>query len=99
MNSVIKSTLNQELAKETNAHDEYLSTIKHAKDIRDMQNSEFDIISGSKSYVPKVKVGATSTRYAMGKINYADKAHIYKKSEFAGAYTPNYGLTRKAVPS
>lgn len=64
-----------------------------------MQNSEFDIISGTKAFVPKVKVGVTSTRYTMGKINYADKAHIYKKNEFAGAYTPNYGLSRKAVPS
>jgi ribosomal protein S24E len=76
-----------------------LLSIKHAKDIRDMQNSEFDIISGTKAYVPKLKVGMTSTRYTMGKINYADKAHIYKKNEIAGAYTPNYGLSKRAVPS
>jgi hypothetical protein len=66
-----------------------LASIKHAKDIRDMQNSEYDIINGVKTFVPKVKVAISSTRQTMGKINYADKANIYKKSEFAGAYTPN----------
>lgn len=52
-----------------------------------MQNSEFNIINGEKTFIPKIKTA--STRQTMGKINYADKANIYKKSEFAGAYTPN----------
>lgn len=38
--STIASTLNQAVAQQTNAHEEYLQTFKHAKDIRDTFNSE-----------------------------------------------------------
>ena len=43
--STIKYTLNEDLARESHAHDEYIQSFKHTKDIRDQMNSEQNIIT------------------------------------------------------
>ena len=46
--STIDNTINQEKALASNAHEEYLQSFKHAKDIRDQVNSEQNIITWKK---------------------------------------------------
>merc|ERR1719223_923341 len=68
--ATINYTLNEKLAKETNAHEEYIQSFRHAKDIRDQMNSEQNIISWTKQEIPKVKgKWLASTRSTMGQHN------------------------------
>lgn len=64
--STIGNTINQEKALATNAHEEYLSSFKHGKDIRDQINSEQNIITWKKQFIPKVNISLASTRASLG---------------------------------
>lgn len=46
--STIAYTINQEKAAQSNAHEEYIETFRHTKDIRDTFNSEQNIITWKK---------------------------------------------------
>lgn len=95
--STIYNTLNQEKAAETHAHDEYLQTFKHAKDIRDQLNSEQNIITWKKQNIPKVKISLASTRSSMGQYNNDFRREKAQYHHYGGSYTPNYGLNKKFV--
>lgn len=64
--STITNTINQEKAQQTNAHEEYLQSFKHSKDIRDQLNSEQNIITWKKQFIPKVNISLASTRASLG---------------------------------
>ena len=95
--STILNTINQEKAQETNAHDEYIQSFKHTKDIRDQVNSEQNIITWKKQFIPKVNISLASTRSSLGHYNNDFQHDKAKKLELCGAYTPNYGLNKKFV--
>ena len=95
--STISNTINQEQAWQTNAHDEYVQSFKHAKDIRDQLNSEQNIITWKKQYIPQVKISLASTRSSMGQYNNNFQREKAKYHHYSGSYTPNYGLNKKFV--
>lgn len=96
--STIKYTLNEDLAKESHAHEEYIQSFKHTKDIRDQMNSEQNIITWKKQELSKVKRHhLASTRANMGQHNNNFNGKRAKEERYAGAYTPNAGINRKLV--
>ena len=95
--STIGNTLNQEKALKQNAHEEYLQTFKHSKDIRDQVNSEQNIITWKKQFIPKVNISLASTRASLGQHTNDFQRSKAKNQMYSGAYTPNYGLNKKFV--
>ena len=94
--STIAYTINQDKAAQSNAHEEYIQSFRHTKDIRDTFNSEQNIITWKKQFVPKVNISLASTRSHMGQHNNIGQGQASARDQkFSGAYTPNQGLNRK----
>lgn len=63
--STMLFTLNHELAQKTHENSDYINSFKTAKDIRDLQNSEYDILNAKKKFIPKVRISLASTRHTL----------------------------------
>ena len=69
---------------------------RSAKDIRDLQNSEYDIIKGErKMTAPHLKVSTRATLGNGNEYSLAEMRERQKRHGAAGAFIPNTGINKK----